>query len=151
MEFGSWGKILKIMWYNLWLDTRVPVQHPRLCVNTLLEELSPPQSSKVHLRTIWLWGRYFLSWLKSLSLNLDPLILYVFINTPQLGEQPFYSDLLASYLLVIETFSNVALLTIPYLVLMWPILWTKIGDFTPFGLYFSRRHIINHNLFSLAK
>lgn len=59
------------------------------------------------------------------------MILYVFINTPKFGGQPFYPDLLAPYLPVIETFSNVALLIIPYLVLMWLILWTKIGDFTP--------------------
>lgn len=59
----------------------------------------------------------------------------------------FYPDLLASYLLVIESFSNVALWTIPHLVLIWLILWTKIGDCTPFGLCFSFRHIINNTDF----
>lgn len=92
MGFGDRVLILKIM-YNLWLDPWIPVQHPGRCLNILLEEKLLPQSSKVHLRAIWLLQRYFLSWLKSASLQFAPFTLYVLVNTPQLGGWAFYPDL----------------------------------------------------------
>ena len=75
---------------------------------------------------------------------------------PNLGDGFFILIYQASYLVIIESLSNAALLPIPHLVLMGLILWTKIGHFTLFGLCFSFKHINNTDfyqfyLFRLSK
>lgn len=158
MGFGDRVLILKIM-YNLWLDPWIPVQHPGRCLNILLEEKLLPQSSKVHLRAIWLLQRYFLSWLKSASLQFAPFTLYVLVNTPQLGGWAFYPDLstfVSSRNWIFFACGIVTYSLSSPCVVGW-FYGPKLKTLPSFGLHFPFRHIINNThfyhsyLFSLLK